>query len=242
LSVPAGQRRLIVNADDFGLSPGINAGIIEAHERGIVTSASLMVRRAAAAEAAAYARDDGGLSLGLHFDFGEWSFRDGEWVPVYEVVPLDQPEAVEAEVRTQLEAFRRLTGRDPTHLDSHQHVHDDEVPREVLRPVSRELGVPLRKHSLRVRFCGDLYGRTPEGEVLGHAISVQNLIEIINRLPGGTTELGCHPGQGNDIDSEYREEREEEVQVLCDERVREAIERAGIVLCSFADIALPRPN
>ena len=38
------ERRLIMNADDFGISPGVNAGIIEAHERGIVTSASLMVR------------------------------------------------------------------------------------------------------------------------------------------------------------------------------------------------------
>jgi len=50
------ERRLIVNADDFGQSPGINRGIMEAHERGIVTSVSLMVRWPAAVEAAAYAR------------------------------------------------------------------------------------------------------------------------------------------------------------------------------------------
>ena len=49
-------RVLIVNADDFGLSAGVNRGIVEAHERGIVTSASLMVRRPAAREAADYAR------------------------------------------------------------------------------------------------------------------------------------------------------------------------------------------
>ncbi len=50
------KRYLIVNADDFGLSEGVNRGIIRAHEQGIVTSASLMVRGAAAAEAARYAR------------------------------------------------------------------------------------------------------------------------------------------------------------------------------------------
>jgi predicted glycoside hydrolase/deacetylase ChbG (UPF0249 family) len=234
--VSAAQRLLIVNADDFGLSPGVNAGVIEAHERGIVTSASLMVRMAAAADAAAYARSDGNLSLGLHVDLGEWSLRGGEWEPVYEVVPLEEHEAVEAEVRTQLESFRRLAGRDPTHLDSHQHVHDDDAPAAVVRALARELGVPLRNHNPRVRYCGDLYGRSPGGETVLNAISVENLIEILERLPAGITELGCHPGAGADIESAYREEREAEVRVLCDPRVRETIDREGIVLCTFSDL------
>ena len=46
------ERSLIVNADDFGLSPGVNAGVARTHEEGILTSASLMVRRPAAAAAA----------------------------------------------------------------------------------------------------------------------------------------------------------------------------------------------
>jgi len=62
-------RRLIVNADDFGLRAGVNRGIIEAHKNGIVTSASLMVNRPYAAEAADYARGHPKLSVGLHFDF-----------------------------------------------------------------------------------------------------------------------------------------------------------------------------
>ena len=49
-------RLLIVNADDFGQTAGVNRGVIEAHDRGIVTSASLMVRWPAAAEAASFAR------------------------------------------------------------------------------------------------------------------------------------------------------------------------------------------
>lgn len=56
MSTSAQSRFLIVNADDFGQSPGVNRGIIEAHEHGIVTSASLMVRWPAATEAAAYGR------------------------------------------------------------------------------------------------------------------------------------------------------------------------------------------
>src|SRR4051794_39741974 len=77
------QRYLIVNADDFGQSRGVNAGIVEAHERGVVTSASLMVRWPAAAEAAACARSHPRLAVGLHLDLGEWECRDGTWVARY---------------------------------------------------------------------------------------------------------------------------------------------------------------
>src|SRR5918994_7702206 len=63
---------LIVNADDFGYTRGVNRGIVEAHEHGIVTSASLMVKQRAAEEAAAYARSHTQLSLGLHIELRRW--------------------------------------------------------------------------------------------------------------------------------------------------------------------------
>ena len=59
----------------FGLSEGVNRGIIRAHEQGIVTSASLMVRYPAAAEAARYALQHPRLSVGLHLDMAEWVYR-----------------------------------------------------------------------------------------------------------------------------------------------------------------------
>ena len=65
-----GARHLIVNADDFGLSAGVNRGIVEAYDNGIVTSASLMVHKPAAAQAAALARSRPSLGLGLHIDIG----------------------------------------------------------------------------------------------------------------------------------------------------------------------------
>src|ERR1051326_8120971 len=117
------SRHLIVNADDFGLSPGVNRGIIECADRGILTSASLMVRWPAAIEAAAYASQNLNISIGLHIDLGEWVLRNGEWEPLYHVVDTEDKQAVEAEITHQLAQFRRLVGRDPSHLDSHQHVH-----------------------------------------------------------------------------------------------------------------------
>ncbi len=230
-------RHLIVNADDFGQSPGVNRGIVEAHERGIVTSASLMVRWPAAPEAAGYARKRAALSLGLHFDLGEWAYRGGGISPLYEVVPLNEGEAVAAELSRQLAIFRRLVGKGPTHLDSHQHVHVREPIQSVLAEMACQLGVPLRLCSTEVRYCGDFYGQTAEGAPRSDVISVDGLIKILAMLPPGLTELGCHPGQGDDLETMYRSERANEVKVLCDPRVRAAIVAMGIELHSFGGVA-----
>src|SRR5678809_1034131 len=118
-----GEKYLIVNADDFGQSPGINRGIIEAHEHGIVTSTSLMTRWSAAGEAAAYAREHPTLSVGLHLDLGEWVYRDTGWVQLYTVIALDDRDAIQSEISRQLETFHALLGKLPDHINSHQHVH-----------------------------------------------------------------------------------------------------------------------
>lgn len=231
------ERVLIVNADDFGRSPGVNAGTMKARERGILTSASLMVRWPAAQAAAAYVRENPGLSLGLHADLGEWFVREGEWVPKYEVVSTEDPDAVERELRRQLSAFRALVGRDPTHLDSHQHAHRSNPAAKPFRALARELGVPLRDNAAGVLYNGEFYGHSPNGDALPDAISVERLNEIVVSLPPGITELGCHPGEGTDADSVYEYEREAELTVLCDPSVRATIEREGILLRSFTEIA-----
>lgn len=232
----APTRSLIVNADDFGLSPGVNAGIIAAREDGIVTSASLMVRMPAAAEAADYGRRNPEFSLGLHVDLGEWVYRDDEWVTSYEVVPLVNRDAVAAEVAGQLQRFRELAGRDPTHLDSHQHVHRDEPARSVLADVARALAIPLRHLSPAVRYCGGFYGQTAKGEPFPDAIIVAGLCVTLAGLPAGITELACHPGMGTDFVSDYAAERAEEVKTLCDPRVMEALRDLRIELVSFNQV------
>jgi predicted glycoside hydrolase/deacetylase ChbG (UPF0249 family) len=228
-------RYLIVNADDFGQSPGVNRGIIQCFEQGIVTSASLMVRWPDAAPAAEYARAHAGLSVGLHVDLGEWACREGEWAPVYTVVAEDDAAGVEAEISRQLATFRALVGREPTHLDSHQHVHRAGPAHSILVKTSRVLGIPLR-HVSPVRYCGEFYGQTEEGLPWPEGISTERLMQILAALPAGITELGCHPGLGDDVDSMYLTERAREVQSLCDPRIREALTKEGIDLRSFRDV------
>jgi chitin disaccharide deacetylase len=227
---------LIVNADDFGQSAGINRGVITAHRDGIVTSASLMVRWPAVADAAAYARRHPSLSVGLHIDLGEQILRGGEWVPLYSVVPVQDERAVRDEISRQLGLFDRLVGHAPTHLDSHQHVHLREPARGIVMDVARRLGVPLRNCSREVSYCGSFYGQADNGTSLREVLSVNGLIRILETLPPGCTELACHPAAECDLETLYSQERLEELKVLCDPRLRTAIATMGFELRSFADL------
>ena len=230
------SRYLIVNADDFGRSSGVNRGIIRAHEQGIVTSASLMVRWPAAAEAAEYARIQPRLSVGLHLDLGEWVYRDSDWTVVYQEVTPDDVGAVRQEVSHQLAAFRKLMGREPSHIDSHQHVHRKEPALSAALEAAQQLNIPLRECSADVQYCGRFYGQTAEGVAYPEWISVDALISLLAELSAGITEIGCHPGEGKDLNATYLTEREGEVKTLCDPRILVALAELRIGLCSFNEV------
>jgi chitin disaccharide deacetylase len=231
-------RTLIVNADDFGRSPGINAGIVRAHKHGIVTSASLMVRWPSARPAAQSARALPRLGVGLHLDLGEWAFVDGAWTESYHVVDTDDREAVDREARVQLARFRELLDADPTHIDSHQHVHRAGAAAQVVDALGRELGVSVRGRTGGISYCGEFYGQTRDGSRHHDAITRENLVAILRRLPEGVTELACHPGERDVGDRLYGIERTLELAQLCDPRTRAVIHEEGISLTSFRAIRL----
>ena len=230
-------RQLVVNADDLGLSAAVNAGIFAAHERGIVTSASLMVRQGAAPAAAEEAVARPELAIGLHIDLGEWIYESGEWTQAYLHCDTDDAAAVEAECRAQIERFHALLGRAPTHLDSHQHVHESEPARGVAEALAAELGVPLRNRA--VRYEGGFYGQSGKGEPFPEGISPERLIALIEALPPGWTEIGCHPAAGPVPTSSYDAERQVELQSLCDPRVKDLLNVSDVHLCSFAQVNRP---
>jgi chitin disaccharide deacetylase len=226
-------RRLVVNADDLGLSDGVNEGIFRAHREGIVTSASLMVRGPGAAAAAAEAAaEHPRLGIGLHVDLAEWACEDGEWRAVYEVVDTADAAAVARELERQLDAFHALCGRGPTHLDSHQHVHREEPVRSIMGVRARELRLPLRHHG-HVRYCGAFYGRDGTGAPHPESIAPCALAALIGALPEGATELSCHPAASAETGGGYGPERVLELAALCDPRVRAAVGEAGVELCTF---------
>jgi chitin disaccharide deacetylase len=232
-STKAQERFLVVNADDLGLAEAVNAGVFAAHERGIVTSASLMVCQEAAVAAAGAAGAHPRLAIGLHVDLGEWRYEDGRWVEAYRRCDGEDGGQVEAECRAQTQRFRALLGRDPTHLDSHQHVHESEPAATVLAGIAAELGVPLRNRS--VRYEGGFYGQSGRGEPYPDGIAPERLLGLIAALPPGWTEIGCHPAAGPVPSSTYDAERRLELQALCDPRLPRALDEKAVRLRSFAD-------
>ncbi|XGV96929.1 MAG: hopanoid biosynthesis-associated protein HpnK [Leptolyngbya sp. BL-A-14] len=141
---PSSPRRLIVNGDDFGFSSGVNQAIIAAHQRGILTSTSLMVTGEAFEEAVALAKANPTLAVGLHLVLacgrsvlspaqiphlvdsqGYFSNQPEKAGLYYQFNRAAQRELL-LEMRAQLEKFRQ-TGLPLSHVDGHVHMHVQPV-------------------------------------------------------------------------------------------------------------------
>ena len=157
------EKRLIVNADDLGLSRGINEGIILAHRKGILTSATLMANMPAFDQAVDLARQNPGLGVGVHLNI----LRGAPVSPADRVASLVDPEGrfwgrvsilirkliskrikaddVEREWRAQLEKIL-AAGIRPTHFDSEKHLHSWPLLFRTVLKLAKEYSI------LRVRF------------------------------------------------------------------------------------------
>jgi chitin disaccharide deacetylase len=226
MSLDAHARRIIINADDFGLSAEIDRGILEAHDRGVVTSASLMVSEPDAEAAVEAARHRPGLSLGIHVAFD----HRGRWY-----VDLDDLTAVQRELDQQLARFVRLTGRHPTHIDSHHHVHRSFNVARLFLEAGERYEVPVRGFS-EVFYIGRFYGQPEFRKTDLSRITVETFMSVLGSVKPGVTEVSCHPGYlETRPDAFYNHEREVELQVLTDARVKTAIADARLQPLSYLD-------
>ena len=221
------SRHLIINADDFGASTGINRGIIECHTRGVLTNTGLMVTGRAVDEAVRLSREHSRLAVGLHFDL--WGEDEREF-------DLGDHAAVCEEFRRQLGEFQRLMGRNPTHVDSHRHAHRQEGMLPIFQELVAPLGVPLRDDG-RVKFVGGFYAQWEWLVTELEYVSVPFLLKMLAEEVGeGWTEISCHPGyRSDDFQSVYLVEREAEVATLTDPRIAAFIAEQGILLRSYAE-------
>ena len=148
------MKQLIVNADDFGLTTGVNQGILRAFKDGIVTSASLLVTGSAFEEAVALAQQSPELDVGLHLtlveeravlgrellptlvdETGRFPDTSGEFFRRAFLGRINWDE-VEREIAAQIAQFQK-TGLRLSHLDSHQHLHMFPPVFQIVRRLTR---------------------------------------------------------------------------------------------------------
>jgi predicted glycoside hydrolase/deacetylase ChbG (UPF0249 family) len=245
-------RSLIVNADDFGLTRGVSAGILAAHRHGIVSSTTVMITLDLDREQLAQARGCG-LGLGLHTNFtlgkpltrGR-SLVDGKGAFVRDArraAARVEAREVRAEVEAQVERFEKLLKRLPTHLDTHHHVGLYPPVRDVVLEVAREIGVPVRSQDAEARTRARSFGlRTPDhffGESGPEAYwSPARTLTMLRALPPGVSEFMCHPGWF-DADlgySRYGRQREIEMTGLGGALASGGVAALGIRLQHFGQL------
>jgi predicted glycoside hydrolase/deacetylase ChbG (UPF0249 family) len=219
---------LIVNGDDFGASHGVNLGIMEAHQRGILTSTSLMVDTPWSEEAALLSRTAPDLDVGLHVDLA-----GGIGTPAAD---LADPGGGLAELERQIRRFEELMGCPPTHLDSHHNVHRNPRLLRAFVDAARRYGLPLRGHS-PVRCLSRFYGQW-SGVTHLEQISLPSLVRMLEaEVRPGVAELGCHPGYVDPgLQSSYSVEREAELRTLCDPSLQHILTERHIRLVRFRDL------
>jgi predicted glycoside hydrolase/deacetylase ChbG (UPF0249 family) len=228
----AKKRRLLVTADEAGLSREVNAGIREARERGIVTQASVVATGRAVDEAAAWLRSDPAIGVGAHLDLvrffqpeprpsAQWAFQDPR-VPVPAIL-----EEIAAQFRALAE--RRLS---LSFVTSRHHLH----LRPELLPLVCDVALAFGVKSLRF-WEGALknYDGKPAGW-LRETLALRGLATTPHFIDGwywgnvdepfACAELACRPSQADDAGRR-------DVAACCDPRLREHLASSGIELAAF---------
>ena len=248
---------LIVNADDFGLSKGQNYGIVEACRHGVVTSTTAMVNGEAIEHAAALSRDLPDLGVGMYFVLtlgmpltampgltrdgllGKWIWDMAE----QGTLPLEE---IARELDCQFNRFVDLFGREPTHIDSHHHVHMIPAIFPLVAEFARRKGVALRVDR-QVDMPGETGGDLPpttdgfSSAFYGDEISEALFLSVLDRsVQQGerSLEVMAHPAF---IDNTIRKSaycwpRLAEMEVLTSTSLKYAIAERGYRLGTFRDL------
>jgi predicted glycoside hydrolase/deacetylase ChbG (UPF0249 family) len=245
-------RTLIVNADDFGLTRGVSAGILAAHRQGIVTSTTVLVTAKVDREQLAQARE-AGLGLGLHLNLtlGAPLTRGRSLVDGHGAFVRDPRRAaaraeaheVRAEAEAQVERFEELVGRPPTHIDTHHHVGLHPPVREVVLELARRLGVAVRSQDAAARTRARSAGLRTTDHFFGESgpdayWSAARTLAHLRALPPGVSEFMCHPGRFDQElgYSRYGRQREVEMTGLGTAGARAAAAALGIELRHFGHL------
>ncbi len=215
------MKQLIVNADDFGFTRDVNAGIVDCHRNGILTATTLMANGDAFDDAVRLAEENPTLDIGVHLVLVGGPGQPKSVPAFVGQLLAGRIEAV-GEMRRQIDRILK-TGLKPTHLDTHKHTHLAPPVLTAVTAVSREYRIPwVRKPAdftmpvsaapflkkavgAAVSFAARRFDRVLSRagcrytdhftgfEMTGY-MGTPELVSAIRHLPDGLTELMCHPG------------------------------------------------
>jgi predicted glycoside hydrolase/deacetylase ChbG (UPF0249 family) len=253
------MKKLIINADDFGLTDGVCRGIVEAINHGLVSSTSAMVCMPGAAERIARWAPQINGKIGLHLQLtGDCA----PCLPPEEIPSLvnargrlprkpedvrAEPEQVAKEWRAQAARLREL-GIEPSHLDSHHHIHEGPEYFPVYAEIAAELAKPVRNQKRCMANILDTRGVAhPATCVTGWFGENTDLPWLIACLEaayekvgaGQLVELMCHPGHADDelrAISTYADQREKELKVLTSPEAAKALARLDIQIVDWTGL------
>ena len=243
--------KLIINADDFGYSKGVNYGIIEAYKNGLVTSTTVMMNMPYVDHALDLYKDNQGLGLGIHFvltsyhpltDSEELLGDNGVMDKDFERISLCSDEAIEAEMRAQLTALHSK-GYKITHADSHHHVHRIPKVLKIMSKICKEYGLAMRtvpEQRISAEFDKDIKSTEEfEVEFYDKEATFEKFREIVSQEGISTLEICTHPAF---IDlhlknySNYVEPRIMELDVLTSQKAKDLITDKNIEMINFGEL------
>lgn len=229
--------KLIVNADDFGLSRGVNYAIVDAYSQGVVRSATLMAAGNAFAHAVKLKKEYPDLGVGVHLTLTTgYPLLSGHKTLVDETGRFHSATYVEdhTDRLDEEELFREFSaqiekviehGIMPTHLDSHHHVHILPKCAKVVDKLAEKYGLPYRKEAF---FSWLFYGEE---------LTLDDMISILEKHKEAEfLEVMSHPGYvDHDLyqRSKYHLARIREYHILTDPRLQEYIEKKQIELINY---------
>lgn len=239
---------LIVNADDFGLSKGINYGIVEAHINGVVTSTTMMITMPEVDHALRLSKVVPNLKIGLHLNItlGKPLTKcptllkeDGNFYKPRENPNQDlfSEEEIYQEFRAQYELFLKRVGRKPTHFDSHLYAHQryPKAKRAVIK-LAQEVDLPVRGITVNgfkdVKFFDFFRGNN--GVDL-NTIIYEKIEEMKQHKIG---ELMVHPAYVDEFlheFSSYNMPRAQELEILTDENLIKLLKDNNVTLIGYDD-------
>lgn len=196
------MKKLIINADDFGISEGVTLGIIKAHRNGVVTSTTAMMNMPYVKRALELAKAFPELGVGIHLvlttgsplcqnvpsmvdEAGEFHKLRGE----FDHCQVDLAE-LELEWETQIRLFIEMAGCKPSHIDSHHHVHLRKNLIEVALKLAKKYDIPMRQTT------EDLTEFEPVccfDKMYDDDVNLEYLSKHIENGPE-YQEVMCHPG------------------------------------------------